>query len=399
MGPAEELKPNPQETRNSNLWERLRLGLKGANDSSNLKSGSPEQAQDDPQRIEELRGLIAGETQLLPTWAERTVDLDSINFRGLPIGWQALTNLGRVINEMNDEPSGVKDLAEIKPPPSVYPILPMVASVVANRRNPDIPVTLPTEADIKAIKPWLTTVERFIGKVSKKGARKFGNYVEKRGQRVVTDIGSRISTIAEQVQIIEHPKQQFLTELTNLYNQLASPTYETEEGLFGDYRKQVGIEEKIHTLLLSLRHIREGGHHQVYTVDQYPLLNTVIPVIQFPPDALDDEHASVAGAELMDGIRLFLEQRGVANVTSSPKARDVNLLDPGSWTRGIAENFFGGKLRKVKRSFPMILSQVYEILPASGPDLSEKIYGMAEDICILTAQGHSADEIAHRTFT
>lgn len=350
------------------------------------------------QKIEELKSLLTREAHQKPKWANEEVGLDSINIYNLPIGWKALAKLGRVINGMKDDPFDSSDLSDIKPPPNVYSALPMVASVIANRRNSDIPVVLPTQAEVKAMKPWLATIERFIGRFSQNWARKFEGYVEKKGQQVVLDIGSRISNVAEQVEGIKSPRQQFIKELTNLYNYLAKPQYEEVLGFSGYHNKEVEIEEKIWVLLSALRYIRGGGNHLFYTRDKYPLLTTILPIIKFPPDSLPDDQVTLAGAEIMEAINIFLRQQGVTRLMAVPKAREVNLLDVASWMRGIAETFFSGKLEKVKGDLPNVLTQVHDILPANGPQLSGKIYTIAKNICVLRAQGQTPEEIARHVF-
>ena len=395
MDNAEQPQPVPEEGRKG-VWKRFRLNLRREDQGSVIDPG---QAQADQDKVEELQEFFADEAAQKPKWAEREVSLTSINLRELPIGWQSLTNLGRAINEMKNDPLKRGDLADIKPLPDVYPALPMVASVIANKRNPAIPVTLPTQTEVKAMKPWLNTVERFIGRFSQNWARKFGGYVERRGQQVVVDIGSRISNIAEQVGTIEHPQQQFITELTKLYNHLARPEYETVDDFFGgEHREEVKIEDKIRNLLLDLRDVRNGFNHRLYTRDQYPLLTTVLPIVKFPPDTMNDHQAGVAGVELMEGIHTFLRQQGATHLMSVPRAQEVNLFDPSSWMRGIAETFFGEKLERVKIGLPNVLTQAHGVLPPSGPQLSNKIYSVAEDVCVLKAQGRTADEIARHIF-
>lgn len=398
MDNVEQPKPAPEEGRKG-AWERFRSKFRRENPNSIINSENTQRrTQADQERIGELQDFFADEATPQPRWADKEVSLNSINLRELPIGWQSLTNLGRAINEMKDDPFERRDLADIKLPPDVYPALPMVASVIANKRNPAIPVVLPTQTEVKAMKPWLNTVERFIGRFSQNWARKFGGYIESRGHQVVVDVGSRIGAIAEQVRTIESPRQQFITETTNLYNHLARPEYEMVGDFFGEHREEVKIEDKVHNLLLGLRYMRDGGKHQLYTRDQYPLLNTVLPIIKFPPDTLDDDQASVAGAELMEGIHIFLKQQGVTHLMPAPKAQEVNLFDLGSWMRGIAETFFGEKLERIKRGLPNVLTQVYGVLPSSGPQLSDKIYGIAENICVLTVQGQATEKIARHLF-
>lgn len=316
--------------------------------------------------------------------AEREISLDSVNLRALPVDWQALSNLGKAVNKIKNDPLERKDLADITPPANVYPVLSMVASVIANKRNPDIQVVLPSQVEVKAMKPWLNTVERFIGRFSQNWARKFGGYVERRGQQVVVDIGSRISSLAEQVRTIESPRQQFITELTDLYNHLERP--------------EDKIERKVRDLLLGLRHVRDGGDHKLYTRDQYPLLTTILPIIKFPQDTLDASQASIAGAELMEGMHVFLRQQGIREIKPAPKPSPVDFFDMDSWMRGFAETFASDRLERVKSGLPNLLTQACQVLPTSGPQLADKVYDIAENICVLKAQGKSADTIAQHIF-
>lgn len=407
MDNVENPKPNPEGVRNIGLWGRLREVIKRSKPDtvdpdrkSPLASASiiPEKVESDLQRIEKIKESLE-EVTPKPGWAERDVDIRSINVRELPINWQSLTNLGRAINQLKDDQIETSDLADIKPPRAVYSALPMVASVIAHKRNPEIPVVLPTQADIKAMKPWLSTVERFIGRFSENWRQRFGSYIERRGQQVVIDVGSQISSIAEKVKVIENPRQQFLKELTNLYGQLAKPEYQASYGFFGEEsQEEILIEEKIKRLIMGLRYIRDGGNHALYTKDQYPLLTTILPIIKFPPDSLDEDTASIAGAELMEGIETFLKQQEISGIIPAPRAREVNLLDPGSWMRGLAEWFASEKLERVKASLPNVLTQAYHVLPSSGPQLTKKVYDIAENICVLKAQGTNLDEIARHIF-
>src|SRR3989344_1999213 len=104
--------------------------------------------------------------------------IESINLRRLPIGWQALQGLGSAINWMKDSPIESQDLTAIKPPTEIYFAIPMVASVIANNNNPQIPVMLPKKIEIEKIKPWLWILDKFIGKFSENLSEKFGNYIE-----------------------------------------------------------------------------------------------------------------------------------------------------------------------------------------------------------------------------
>jgi hypothetical protein len=274
----------------------------------------------------------------------------------------------------------------------------MVASVIANKRKPEIPVVLPTQAEVKTMKPWLSTVERFIGRFSQNWARKFAGFIESQGQQIVAYYGSRVSEVAEQIKTLHNPRQQFVTEIAKLYDHLAEPEYRMVADFFGEHQEEVKIEDKIITLLHGLKHIRDGYDHRIYTRGDYPFLTTMLPIVKFPPPSLDYDQAGIVGAELMEGIHEFLRQNEISQLISVPRAQEVSILNPGSWMRGIAETFFGDKLEKVKKGLPNILTQAHGVLPTSGPKLADGVYDIAENICILKAQGRSAEEIARHMF-
>ena len=410
MEGSEQPNPAPKENQNIGLWERFRSRFRKTDTDTKAAIEEPtiaidplEQTKVDKHRIEELKEII-DESKPTPKWSEKDVKIDSINLRGLPVNLQALTNLGKAINEIKDDHIERKDLADIRPPVSLYPALPMVASVIASKRNPEIPVVLPTNEEVKAMKPYLVTIEKFIGRFSENLARKFGSYVERRGAQLVVDTANQVVKFAEVARTIENPQQQFLKEATLLYQNLQKP--ETEEGFWGE-TNQVKVEQKIYNLLRSLNEARFNNSWPSYTPRwlnsrDFPLLLKLLPRLNLPPQWTSEgniSNASIAGAELMSGLETFLKQQGIKGIGPAPQPREFNLLDPDSWGRGLAEVFAVEKLERVKNGLPNVLTQTYQALPQNGPQMADKIYNIAENVCILKAQGHSPNEIAQNMFS
>lgn len=407
MDNAEEPKYTP-EPQSKGVWEKFRAKLrKGEHSSLAGKKNEPprittvpQQAIVEAQRVKEIKDSLVEETTPKPTWADKEVALSSINLRELPINWQALSNLGKAINEIKDDRFERKDLIDIKPPAETYSALSMVASVVANKRNPKIPIILPTQVEIKTMKPWLTKVERFIGRFSENWARKFDGYIEKKGAQVVSDVGTRIINLTEVFRDVENPREQFLREVTLMYQNLQRK--ETEEGFWGE-ENEVIVEDKIYNLLHALiefkiNHEWPDNTPRWLNNHDFPLMLRLLPKLNMPPDSLDEGKASIAGAEMMKGFEVFLRQQGVKKIGSAPAPREVDLFNPSSWMRGLAETFAHEKLERVKNGLPNMLTQAYHVLPSDGPELAEKIYDVAENICVLKAQGRTAEEIASHIF-
>ena len=100
----------------------------------------------------------------------------------------------------------------------------------------------------------------------------------------------------------------------------------------------------------------------------------------------------------MKGVEEFLKNQGIRGVSSAPLPREVDLFDPFSWTRGLAETFAPERLARIEAALPQMLSQAFEALPQNGPQFTNKVYQIAENICVLKAQGKTPEEIARHIF-
>lgn len=392
----------PRESFSSRLFRKVRerLTLPPQDSLSNSTYARHELKARDTDNLEKVRselGQVAREQQ----WPQRSVSLDEINIRReIPIGWEAIAKMGKAINKLKDEPLTSEDLSVLKKPPeSAYAGVPMVASIIANKRNPAIPVRLPTDAEVKAIKPWLSDVSWLLGKFSQNWRRAFDRFIERMGADFVVNIGERAYAMVQEMEWIENPRQQFVADIAKLYATLAKPEFEESFTLFGgEERVRIPIEEKIENLLEIMKLVRDGGTYLWINKDEYPLLARILPVIKFPPDSLDEGTTSIAGAEMMEGIEKFLKQQGIKNARRAPRPREFNLLNPDTWMRGLAEWFVPEKLARVKNHLPEILTQAKDTLPESGPEFVNKVYTLTENIVIVKHQGEDNREIVESLF-
>jgi hypothetical protein len=345
------------------------------------------------QKLAEIRRSLSE----LPKWAGREIDTRTLDFHRLPVGWEALRRMRGLVAELSGRPWVLTEWHELRLPPEVYPAVPMVASVVANKRNPEIPIVLPDESQVKAMKPWLEKLQKFIGGFSQKWAISFGRYVERRGRQTILDAGLRLISIADVFHSIPKPREQFLKELFAIYQELAKPQVRREEDWFGISENIVPIEEKIIQFFFELQRIGLGNSSKRFPPKSFPILNQLLPKFKFPSPNFDFYQASIAGAELMDGLHEFLKRRGFS-VLDAPKAQEFDLFDIGSWGRAVAEIFASDRLEAVKRKLPELLECVFEALPADGESFSTKIYETAENVCALKTQGKTAAEIAGALF-
>lgn len=358
---------------------------------------------------------IAGELHNLGAAGEPpqpTIPLEAINlYHELPINWDAITNLGLVANRLKETPVTKTDISRLKPPEAAYRGIPMVASVVAHAAESTIPLTLPTDADVRAIKPWLNDVSRVIGLFSEGLQNKFHRYIERRGGEIVTEVGLKIHDVAQIFAGIEHPQEQFRDEIYRLYANLQLPQHKPDDsffaGFFGEEFVEVTPEEKIGDLLHAMRFYRNRGNlsdrEGWFQNKNFPLLTKILPLIKFPPDSFDIETASVAGAEMMQGIEFFLRHEGFRNVQPAPGATEYDLLDllsfnADAWKRTLAEWFKPGQLEEVRQKLPDILHYGKEALPKSGPQFAQKVYGLAKNIVFSKEQGRSDSEMAMHIF-
>lgn len=326
---------------------------------------------------------------------ENPIDPRSINIKNaLPINWEGVKNVARSINGAKDTRVERGDILQLreKLPAYAAPAIPMVASVIASKRNPNIPVSLPTDQQVKAMRPWLADVSGLIARFSQNWAVRFDRFIEKSATQIVLDTGNKIYEATQAIEQITDPKTQFVREIAYLYREIIEKPsrYEDEES----------IEEKVAAIFNCFRAIKHGemrsGRYGIKT-ENIPLLTRLIPVIQFPPESIAPNMAGLVGAEIMAGIHEFLRNKGIV-LEDAPQPTPVNILDPSTWVRGLAESFASEKLERVKQALPQILTYAADALPDSGPDFAKKVFELAENVVGLKQQGIDDKVIAENMF-
>src|SRR3989344_6654566 len=344
----------PENSQNRSLWQRLiskfrvseTFGSTPKPENIEIASGetseSPKTVDEtlsEETRIEEIQRQLK-ELESKPKWHDREIDLGSINLREIPLNWQALTDLGKAINRLKDDPFAVRDFAALKPEPSHYIGIPMVASVIANKNNPEVPVILPTEQEVKALKPWLSLVTGLLGRIHPTLAAKFDRYFERKGAEIVVISALKIAEIGDFIGTIPNPRKQFLNELSDVYKNLQKE--ETYKGFLGE-TVYMSIEQKVSNFLNTFDYLR---HYRYDPPDfparwlnskQFPIVIGLLPKLRIP-----DTNAgttSIAGAELMEGVEIFLKRKGVRNIGPAPLPSEFDLFNLDTWGRGLAVFF------------------------------------------------------------
>ncbi len=231
---------------------------------------------------------------------QRDVTPADVSIYNLPLNFGAIKTLGLAVNRLKRTPIEQFDVQRLKPDESVYIGIPMVASVVAHHFNPEIPVVLPTQEEVMAMKPWVRDVAQFLGKSSSQWEKGVGGFAKRLGEDVVRKKAEGISKPVDLLGSVVNPQKQFVQEVGTIYQSYAEPVY--DEGLRP-------IEEKMPYLLQNLRDIRDGiFYHRDLTRDSLPILRAVLPAIKFPTDAFINEQGekiAVGGSEVMRGLHVF----------------------------------------------------------------------------------------------
>lgn len=319
----------------------------------------------------------------IPIWAQKGVNPNYLRLRSLPVNWDGIKNLSQAVNDLKGDPIESSDLLDIKPDPSLSFAIPMVASVIARRRNPEIPVIYPTLEQIQQMKPWLRTVSNLAGRIRPNWQVKFDGFVERKGASAIEAATSKVLGYVDQIESLgKDPKSVFINEIALLYVSLATPEEEAG-GFFWSIMVEVPIEQKIDDLL------SKGGR---FDARKYPLLAKLSSISNFPSESTNIPLIAIAGAELMVGIGNFLKNEGYKSLPTAPR--------PGGWNLGrfFAELFASDKLETVKTNLPEILRLAKEAIPDNPQSVVEKVYEIAENVAILNKLGATDEQIVEYLF-
>ncbi len=352
---------------------------------------------------------------LLPN---RQVTLEDISIHNIiPIDFAASRRLALAVNQIKATPINQFEVSQLKPPASVHEAIPWAASTIAHHYNPEIPIILPNEQDILAMKPWLKDVSSFLGKFSGRWQYRFGRFIEKKAENALGEATKNVLKRIDTVGQVDHPKARFVPELAQVYKEVTKPEYEDDESfdlgealgsIFSEESKprqvRVPIERKVVDLIENLRHAKRGSPYGWINRNSYPLLARAVEITKFPPNTVNEAEAGIAGSEVMSGIETFLKGQGIRDISSPARpVKTFDLFDANTWNdqnimRSFAETFAYEQILAVKRSLPGILVEVLNLLPESGPELVDAVRILSENVLILSKQGISNAEIAAALF-
>lgn len=333
---------------------------------------------------------------------QREVSLEDVNFRKIPLDWDAIKRVSILVNGFKTTPIDPFDIQSLRPSAELYPAIPMVASAIVNHYNPQFPIILPTEEEIMAMKPWLKKISMVIGKFSQRGQTRFGKVIEGWGEREVRNAAGQILRKVDVLGEIENPRDRFVPELAEIYGQVTISRTETLPGIFWDSVEEVSVEDRVRELLTEIMAARRGDSRWINR-ENFPLVSRVLRVSGFPPDDLNISEAGIVGSELLQGIQNYLRSEG-RHVSDAPAPiKAVEFWDPETWgvdnvLRWVGEYFEPERIEAVKKGLPEILKEVKNSLPKSGFKVLEAVRTLAENVLILSKQGVSNAEIAAAIF-
>lgn len=220
------------------------------------------------------------------------------------------------------------------------------------------------------MKPWLRQVSQLFGRFSGRWQNRFGKFIEKKAETLITDAAGNILKKVDLIEEINHPKARFVPELADLYRRAAKPEYMQDDGfdlgefldIFSDKlalqrQKRVPIEIKIAELVGALKFARTGNQRGWINRTSYPLIARVSEISGFPSSATNEETAGIVGSEIMSGIGKFLKEQGVREIPRTPRpVKTFDLFDGNTWNggsmgRSFAETFAWDQVQAVKKTY------------------------------------------------
>ncbi len=337
------------------------------------------------------------------TLPDRVVTLEDISIHHIPINWGALKRLGLAVNRLKETPIEKFEVEELKPPAAVFEAIPMVASAIAHHYTPEIPIILPSEDEVKALKPWLRDVSSLLGRFSPRLQHRFGRYIEKKAEDAIEQAAGNVLGRVDILGEVKKPRARFVPELANIYRRVAAYRTEDVEGWFENYTQEVPIERKVAELIVHMRGARYGHDNTWLSIKSFPLMVRGLRLSKFPPDTMVETEVAVAGSEVMQGIEGFLNREGVSIPPAPHPVATFDIFDYETWGgdniwRSLGETFKPEQIEAARRELPNILAEVKEVLPENGPAVIESVKTLAENILILSKQGVSNAEIAAAIF-
>ncbi len=344
------------------------------------------------------------------------VNLEDISIYRLPIDLLAVKRLGLLINNIKDTPLDKFEFDQYEPHESVYGGIVPVASIFAHQFYPEIPEMLLTDAEIEPMRPHLGKAASLVGRFWSGGEFRLRRFMEKRAESMVREAADNIAHRAVKPLLllgeVPNPRASFVKEVADVYRDITEIEMQNI-GWIDNYWVPKPIEVQVYEFMQLLPNIRDSWAITEWRGrnigrETHPLLARIMEGLRLPNEEMEAEfwYSSVAGAEMMSGIKQFLETSGERNLPEAPAPTPaIDLENPDTWTldpntiiRTWGEWKYADKIKRVKDHLPDALTQARDILPENGPELRDAVRDLAVKVLILSKQGATNAEIAAALF-
>ncbi len=224
-----------------------------------------------------------------------------------------------------------------------------------NKINPDTTISLAEAKQYSGLARDILSISSLFGqKIHKKVER----MIENRANKELTKQTIKVIQSIKIIETIDNPKDEFLTETLNLYEELN----QRQENNFGiESPFDVRLTYTLNTIL---------NHRKA---ESYPLIHALTNVLPIYGDQIetlgyivDTKNIGIVEPEILKNIEGFLRNKG--------KNPTPHRLTSG-FKREIAEIFKQEELQKgqqqIQQSIPTLLEDVYDLLPNNGPAFAQ----------------------------
>jgi hypothetical protein len=254
--------------------------------------------------------------------------------------------------------------------------VPAVAGAIAHEQDPSFAYTGPTATQIKQENVGARLISGFLGFFSPSWAARFDGYLERKARGKVQQVAQRAVAPLRAIATVETPRQQFVSEVADIYRRLS----EKDESNKEDDPAEDRLPRLIRRIDGSETPVQTTREHW-FTADRYPLLGKLLPALRLPMRSIQGERTiRAASPEIMKGVEQFLHTHG-AEVASAQFAPFRSL------TRKIIRLFAPKRLARVPDEVEAVLTQVYDILPEDGRKFTESVYALCKKVSTLAETG------------
>lgn len=255
--------------------------------------------------------------------------------------------------------------------------LPAVASKIAREKNPHAPEVKISANQAKAVSLKASLLSSVVRWVRPKAAESTDRYIEAKADEMVTPYARQLKRLEERIAKIENPKQEFLDEMTRLYNLFCETPGEQTWHLATD--------------LSRVNHIAKADRPDGIDRVNFPLLALVMANLNYDTKSkLSDMPAALP--EVMYGLRNFLGARGVKDLGKVPAVLP-------SWTRDLGKTFKPELFDRIETHLATALGAIYEMLPTDGRKVAKGMDDLMQRIAQAANEGMEEEEIAANVFS